>query len=234
MTCWRTPEKVKTLTDTFALFILFSSSLFCASFTRTNEKIPHMYAMMNSSAFVTSKKFKELSNVVMIKNPGLKTSDAAAAAWGLESPINVELDLDLKGMLSTERLTWLEILHTFQVEVVFIDKTVEPLTASAPFKGASVADVAWLHFLAESTREQRELEQQLSQEQAQLQSRRRDRSRDGNNPVVTGQDPPSYQDGAEYSVLLDANPRHWQDYIQPPLYELESQVSPPVLVDEKV
>ncbi|KAG0054534.1 hypothetical protein BGZ83_011034 [Gryganskiella cystojenkinii] len=169
----------------------------------------------------------DLSEVVVIKNPDLETD--AAASWGRQFPIDVELDLELKGMLSTERLTWLEILHSFQAVVVFVDKTVQPIAVKVPFNGASVADVAWLHFLAKSTREQRELEQQRLQEQAQAQSRSNRRGRrTATAPVVlTAQDPPGYLDGVEHSVLLDANPSNWEDYIEPPMYDLESPVNNP-------
>ncbi|KAF9351212.1 hypothetical protein BGX26_010737 [Mortierella sp. AD094] len=64
-----------------------------------------------------------------ISNPNKK---AAIATWGCDSPIEYELEINLKHLIPTETVEWLKITHGIRLTFSFIDSTINPMMFTAP------------------------------------------------------------------------------------------------------
>ncbi|KAF9927524.1 hypothetical protein FBU30_003116 [Linnemannia zychae] len=89
---------------------------------------------------VISDTAKSFSNTLILTNPN---QEEFSTAWGRESPIELELDIDPNSMVPSESLGWIKITHGIRFMIEFADSSIRNLVVIAPIQVIDVLDEPW-------------------------------------------------------------------------------------------
>ncbi|KAG0054535.1 hypothetical protein BGZ83_011035 [Gryganskiella cystojenkinii] len=78
---------------------------------------------------------KDISKEIVLKNPLITEGGDSdlGMAWGRDAELEFELELDPNAMLSTEKLSWIQVTHSIQVQVILKDSK-KSVSANIPFQ----------------------------------------------------------------------------------------------------
>ncbi|KAF9353054.1 hypothetical protein BGX26_009153 [Mortierella sp. AD094] len=87
--------------------------------------------------YVMDKSSRILTKHAVISNPNKK---AAIATWGSDSPIEYELEIELKHLIPTETVQWAGVTHGIRLAISFIDSSINIMSVTAPITFGNIVD----------------------------------------------------------------------------------------------
>lgn len=106
---------------------------------RSDAIVSELYCNLMNVPTASSNTAKAISKSTVVANPD---QEECTTRWGREQTIDVVLDLELKEILPSESLDWIQVSHKVRFTIVFADSKVRNLVVLAPFQIG--------HFLQES------------------------------------------------------------------------------------
>lgn len=101
---------------------------------------PAKYKADATEPLVKTNDTKPISKVTTVLNPDQQDF---SSAWGLEHPVEFDIDLLTSEIQPSEDVGWLKLKHGLRLSISFVDPTVKKLVVVAPLQICRLLDEMW-------------------------------------------------------------------------------------------
>ncbi|KAI1314643.1 hypothetical protein EDD11_001895 [Mortierella claussenii] len=93
-----------------------------------------------SNPHINTDTAKSISQTIVVLNPD---QEEFTTEWGREAAVEIEMEIDTKEIIPSEKLRWVKIDHGIRFTIVFADPTIRPLVVMLPFQVVNILEELW-------------------------------------------------------------------------------------------